>query len=118
MERTKGSELPRQFHTLSIFPELLPLIESGQKTLDVRVAYPQILRVKIEDIIRFNGNPQYARKVTRIGAYGNFDEMYDQEDFRLIHPTVPLNQQLAFLHRIYPPDKEQLGVRVFELDVI
>lgn len=113
--RSRGIETPKQIHNVSIRPEFLNLIETGQKTLDVRVAYPHILRVSVGDILRFNNASQFD--VIRIGDYESFDEMYENEDYRLIHPYSTQRQQLNVLHQMFGP-KEQLGVRVFELGFI
>jgi ASC-1-like (ASCH) protein len=111
-----GIEIPKLTHNLSIRPEFLNLIESGKKTLDVRVAYPHILRVSVGDIIRFNNSSQFD--VNRIGDYENFDEMYENEDYKLIHPFSTQRQQIQVLRSMFPYEKEQLGIRVFDLGFI
>lgn len=50
-----------------------------------------------------------------IRRYPNFESMIAKEDYRRIVPEARSAQEvLALLKRIYPPDRERLGVVVLE----
>jgi len=43
----------KQVHEFRVYREILPLIESGEKTHEVRVAYPIFKKIQVGDIIDF-----------------------------------------------------------------
>jgi ASC-1-like (ASCH) protein len=50
--------------------------------------------------------------------YASFAEMVSNEDSNRIMPEYSPERIISGLRQIYPPDKERLGVLVFELEVV
>lgn len=94
----------------------LPHIESGIKDLEIRLANQINLDIKIGDAIIFNDI--YRIRVIDIRRYTNFEEMLNTENWTRIMPDWSKEEILKGLRGIYPPEKENLGVLVFELGVI
>jgi ASC-1-like (ASCH) protein len=101
---------------MRIYKEYFNLINSGSKTIEVRVAYSGMKKIAVGDIIRFeSGHAQCNCKVTRVTQYKSFNEMMATEDPKKINPTKSAQVQLADIKKIFPQDKERNGVLVFEL---
>lgn len=91
------------------------LIDKGIKTLEVRVGYPDIKRVKKGDTITFKDYSNTKFEVVRVTRYDDFPEMLDNEDSTKAIPNVSKYKALEMYQEIYPEEKEALGVYVFEL---
>lgn len=92
------------------------LLLAGAKQLEVRVGYGAIKKVRPGDKIVFSDYSTKQFTVRRITMYETFKDMSNHEDAEKIIPGMSQNKMLATLHDIYPPDKELLGVYVFELE--
>ncbi|WP_308124749.1 NUDIX domain-containing protein [Streptomyces sp. NEAU-YJ-81] len=94
-------------------------VESGRKTIEVRVGTAKRAAVETGDTIVFR-EPDSGRELDivakRITPYSSFDELLDAEDPARIDSGSTREEQLANLRRIYPPDKEALGALAFEFD--
>lgn len=102
--------------TLRIQPRYLSLIASGQKTLEIRVGYDHIREIKPGASIRLTSNDTgITRKVKSVRKYTSFTDMIAGEDLSLALPGLDPASALSVLRNIYPPEKESLGVFVFEL---
>ena len=93
-------------------PFILPLLESGRKPLEVRLATSFFLSIKVGEILCFNNSVQ--KRVVAVRRYSDFASMLEKEDSRRIHPDWPQETILNELKRIYG-QREQLGILVFEL---
>lgn len=102
-------------HSWRIKKEYYNLINKGIKTLEVRVGYPDIKRVRVGDTITFKDYSQTKFEVVRVTVYPDFCEMLDNEDSKLAIPNVSKYKALEMYQDIYPEEKEILGVYVFEL---
>jgi len=100
--------------TLWIKEPYLQDILQGEKTVEVRVGYPNILRLKAGDMVMLND--RYAAKVRRVAHYPSFVALLEAEDPRAIAPNLPAESLLAALRSIYPPEKELLGAVALELE--
>jgi len=105
--------MPRE-KVLWIRPPYLEQILSGRKTVEVRVAYSNIVRLETGDILRLND--QVRMRIRRIARYADFAEMLRHEDPAAIAPDLPPEALLPALREIYPPEKEALGVVALELE--
>jgi ASC-1-like (ASCH) protein len=103
---------------MRIYKEYFDLIKSGVKTVEVRVAYSSMASIAVGTIIRFNDDPTCERRVTRVARYKSFAEMMQREDPKKINPKQSAEQQLINIRKIFPPDKEQMGVLAFELEKV
>ncbi|KWX02601.1 hypothetical protein LI90_3644 [Carbonactinospora thermoautotrophica] len=61
-----------------LYKEYFDLIASGRKTVEVRVGYPNMRRIRPGWLIRFRtGDEHCLTRVRRVGEYGSFEEMLD-----------------------------------------
>ena len=93
--------------------EYLAQILDGRKTVEVRVAYSNISRLKVGDSLMLNESYQYI--IHRIGRYADFEALLAHEDATAIAPDIPAGELLERMRAIYPPDKEALGVIALEI---
>lgn len=94
-------------------------IMSGRKTLEVRVGYDSLKRVRSGESIKLM--TQHREGVVRVKAvrtYPTFEAMLDVEPHDKIVPDTGKSATLRLLQDIYPTHKERLGVLVFELEVV
>jgi ASC-1-like (ASCH) protein len=98
---------------LWIKEEYLQQILRGEKTVEVRVGYPNILRLKARDVIRLND--RHPATIRRVAHYRSFDELLATEDSKAIAPHLSAEELLSTLRSVYPPQKEALGVVALEL---
>ena len=94
--------------TLWVRDEYLRYILDGRKTIEVRVAYANIVRLRPGDRLLLNGGHPFS--IREIGRYGGFAELLDGERTEAIAPGLTRDELLETLHSIYPADKEALGV--------
>ncbi len=100
--------------TLWVKDEYLQQILSGHKTVEVRVAYGNIVRLEPGDNLLLN--EQYRYVITGIRRYPDFEALVAAEDPAAIAPDLPGREALlAACRAIYPPDKEALGVVALEI---
>lgn len=91
------------------------LINNGIKTLEVRVGYPDIKRVQKGDTITFRDYSNTRFEVIRVTRYDDFPDMLDHENSAKAIPGVTKYEALDMYQKIYPEEKEALGVYIFEL---
>jgi ASC-1-like (ASCH) protein len=101
---------------MRIYREYFDMIKDNSKTIEIRVAYPSMQSITAGTIIRFNNDPNCERRVKRVVRYKTFREVMEKEDPSKINPKKSAEQQLADIWRIFSPNKEKLGVLVFELE--
>jgi ASC-1-like (ASCH) protein len=102
---------------MNLYRRYFDLVASGEKTIEVRVRYPNLRNLAEGDHIRFVcGRDDCLTKVKRVTVYDSFDEMIDAEGPMKVNPTSPRDQQLANIRRIYGPEKEALGVLAIEIE--
>jgi ASC-1-like (ASCH) protein len=99
--------------TLWIRDEYLAQILAGQKTIEVRVGYSNINRLKVGDSLLLNEQQQYI--IRRVGRYADFEALLAREDAALIAPGIPAGELLERMRTIYPPEKEALGAIALEI---
>ncbi len=100
--------------TLWIRDEYLALILEGRKTVEVRVAYANIARLRPGDRLLLNDRHRFV--IRRVARYANFDELLRLEDAASIAPDLEPDALLFALRALYPPDKEALGVVALEIE--
>jgi ASC-1-like (ASCH) protein len=100
---------------LRIYQEYYNMIVGGGKAVEIRVGYKGIRRIQVGDVIRFNNQLVSDRRVVRVTEYASFAEMMAAEDPSKINPHATAEQQLKAIRRIFPPEKEKLGVFAIEL---
>ncbi len=107
-----------QMRIVRLKKTFLDLVRSGQKTLEVRVAYESIRSIRPGETIHFMSREDglHAR-VVDVRRYTTFAEMIKVEDPTRVAPHLRPEEVLPLLREIYPPEKESLGVVVLELAV-
>ena len=99
--------------TLWIRDEYLRWILDGRKTIEVRVAYSNIVRLQVGDQVLLND--QYPFEIRRIARYANFADLLADENAQAIAPDLSREELLAALRKIYPQEKESIGVVALEI---
>jgi ASC-1-like (ASCH) protein len=103
---------------MSIRPYNLEKIASGDKTIEVRVAYPNNRKLGPGQLLRFlAGEDACLARIVRITEYPSFAEMLDHEDNLAIGyaPETTRDEMLTRLRTLFPGDKESLGVLAIEI---
>ncbi len=101
---------------LRLKKQYLDYMRYGQKTLEVRVGYDNIKKIKVGDQITFlSRDDRVVRNIKRVSIYDNFLEMLEIEDHSKIVPDLNKRDVASLLRQIYPQNKETLGVYVFEV---
>lgn len=103
--------------TMHIKQRDFDLIQSGEQTLLVRVGYDSINRIQVGERLELvTPTSRQNVRISAIRRYDSFKAMLEKEPFQRIAPNIASQEELlSLLKRIYPPDKEWLGVVVFEL---
>jgi ASC-1-like (ASCH) protein len=99
---------------LWIRPKYLEWVLSGRKTIEVRVAYPNIVRLEVGDVLVLNELHRY--RISRIAHYPDFETLLAAEDPAAIAPDLPTDEVVPVLRRLYPPEKEELGAVALEIE--
>lgn len=90
------------------------LIMSGEKTLEVRVLYPNLRSIQKGELVNLNN--QATIRVKDVRRYSTFKEMLSKEEASRIVPGSNREELLRLLKSLYPPHKERLGVLVLEVE--
>lgn len=101
--------------TLWVREPYLDQILSRHKTVEVRVGYDNIRRLRPGDQIRLND--EHPVTIRRIGTYTDFEELLAQEDPKAIAPDLAPEKLLGAIRKIYPPEKEALGAVAIEISL-
>lgn len=92
-------------------------IMSGEKTLEVRVGYDSIKRYRAGELIQLETSQVTGQvHIKAVRVYESFNDAFAAEPWQRIVPDAA-SESIALdkLKEIYPPDKELLGVYVFEV---
>lgn len=102
--------------TMRIKKRFYDLIQLGRKTIEVRVGYDSINRIKPGEHIKMMTNTEsFEVKIYAIRKYKTFAEMIEKEPYERIVPDSKSREDvLALFNQIYPAHKEKLGVVVLE----
>lgn len=96
------------------------LIKSGQKTLEGRIGYPNMRRIKKGDtvLLRTSGG-EVKIKIIDVRGYKDFQDALKHENISRLLPGVKPENALEIYERIYPEWKvKQYGVLIFELELL
>jgi len=98
-------------------------IRSGQKTLEARIGYPQMRRIRKGDtiLLRTGGRVENAMviRIVDIREYRDFQEALKHENVNRLLPNTRPENALEVYEQIYPEwkVKQYGGVLVFELEI-
>ena len=92
------------------------MIASGEKTIEIRVGYSSMKRIQGDQLIRFMCQDDSCfRRVVRVSEYSSFEDLFAHEDPKKINPHATAEEQIKEVSKIFPPDKEALGVLAIEI---
>ncbi|ASJ03045.1 isomerase [Thermococcus profundus] len=92
-------------YRLRVREEYLDFIKSGEKRIEVRVAYPALRNIKEGDRIIFND--EVPAVVTGVKKYETFRQVLREEPIKKIFPDEPsFESAVKRFHGIYPKWKE------------
>ncbi len=93
-------------------------IMSGHKTLEVRVGYDNIKRLKAGELLQLEtGQTSAVVRIKAVRVYKDFADMVATEPWQEIVPQVTSESEaLVLLRNIYPVHKERLGVYVLQVE--
>lgn len=102
--------------TMRIKRRFYDLIQSGKKTLEVRVGYDTINRIQVGERVRLMTHTGgFDVKIAAIRRYRTFADMLNVEPWEKIAPdSKSKDEVLSLFKQIYPAKREQLGVVVLE----
>ena len=92
-------------------------IMSGKKTLEVRVGYNSIKKLRSGQLLQLEtGHTSGIVRIKSIRIYRSFADMLAAESWQQIVPQAESEEEaLRLLRKIYPDHKESLGVHVIEV---
>lgn len=104
-------------HTMRIKRPYYDAIMAGQKTLEVRVGYDNIKRYQAGEVLKLETSEASGNiKIKAVRTYASFEDMLSNEGWQKIAPDAgDMETALRTIREIYPPEKEALGVYVFEV---
>lgn len=110
---------PVRIHEMRLYRRYFDLVFQGKKTLEIRVDDSKRREIEEGSLIRFCCDDDEAfTRVTRVSRYRSFEEMFDREPVSAINPLANREEQLADICKIYPPDREALGVIAIGIELI
>lgn len=109
-----GEKAPMK--NLRIQDPYLHMIAEGQKSLEIRVAYEHMRDIKAGNDIKLESDSHHLIcSVADVRQYPSLEAMLQHENIEKALPGVSTGKALQQLRRIYPPEKERLGIIVLEL---
>jgi putative hydrolase of the HAD superfamily len=99
--------------TLWVRQPYLAQILAGRKTVEVRVGYDNVRRLRPGDRLRLND--RHLAEIRRVAHYDDFEALLAGEAAGAIAPGLPERELLPALREIYGPEKEALGAVALEV---
>ncbi|MFI5883558.1 ASCH domain-containing protein [Streptomyces sp. NPDC051554] len=106
---------------LNLYRRYFDLVAAGEKTTEVRVKYPHLTDLAVDDVIRFRikGTDETCDVLVRqVTEYPDFEALLDGEGPANVNPTATREEQLANIRTIYPPEKEALGALAIKIELL
>jgi ASC-1-like (ASCH) protein len=101
---------------IRIYRKYFDLIASGRKTIEIRVGYSSMRRIKPGQELRFACQNEFClTKVIAVREYQSFEDLFKTEDWRKVNPDLAPQEQLREVGQIFGKDKEALGVLAIEI---
>ena len=110
---------PGRAHEMSLDERFFDLVAAGRKTIEVRVNAAKRRQITAGALIRFRcRDREVLTRVTSIDHYSSFDDMIDNASLAAINPHTTRREQLLDIRRIYPPEREALGVLAIGVELL
>lgn len=105
--------------TIFVKKEFFPDIQTGRKTIDIRVTTPKIRRKRVgEEVIIACSDGRVKVRFTAIRKYDDFDATMMVEDPEQIAPGKTKAEILIGLREFYTPEQEALGVTALHIELV
>jgi ASC-1-like (ASCH) protein len=115
-EQSPESLLEQRARPIRIYRKYFELIAKGTKTIEIRVGYSSMMRIKPGQLLKFVCQDDAAMtEVLAVRQYKTFDALFDAEDYSRINPGLSKEEQLSEVRKIFPRDKEAMGVLAIEV---
>lgn len=119
MNTQTGEKKNLKARALRIYRKYYQLIESGEKTIEVRVGYSSMKNIIAGQLLKFVcQDDECLTKVKRVKEYKSFNDLFKNENPAQINPHLSVEEQLVEIRKIFPPDKERLGVLAIEVQKV
>lgn len=106
----------KRHRTIRIYKKYFEMIADGVKTIEIRVGYSSMRKIKQGQLLKFvSQTKECLTRVVRATEYRSFRELFDNEDAKRINPYDSKEKQLEEISKIFPTNKEALGVLCFEI---
>lgn len=116
-ERKPTDPDAKRARSMYIYRKYYDMIASGEKEVEIRVGYSSMRRIKSGQYLLFRcQDDECLTKVKRVSEYKSFDELFAREDPSRINPSLDTEDQIAEVRKIFPPEKEALGVLAIEIE--
>lgn len=104
---------------MTIYKRFFDMINAGTKTVEVRVGYSSMKKIKEGQYIRFECRDEKClTRVRRVSNYSSFEAMLEAEPLEAINPSTNKKDQLTELRQIFSTDREALGVIAIEIEKV
>jgi len=103
-------------HLLRIEKKYQDLILTGEKKIEVRVAYPHLRSLASGGYLSLNG--RHVVRIIDVRRYPTFEAMLSNENPSEIGPNMSKDELIAQLREFYPPEKERLGVLAIQVEPV
>ena len=110
-----------KIRTMSLREPNLRKIQSGVKTVEIRVRYPNYKDLAVGQLLQFlSGDDQCLTRIVKLNDYPSFEAMLENEDPLAIgyEAEITRDQMLERVRAIYPPKKEALGVLAIHIEQV
>lgn len=93
------------------------MIRSGEKSLELRVAFPSFSRIAVGDTLVFSSgeDEELPVEVTGVRSYGSVEEVMQSEDLSKLAPGMQRNQMTRAANKIFRKEQvDQHGLLILE----
>ncbi|MCL5094101.1 MAG: ASCH domain-containing protein [Patescibacteria group bacterium] len=99
------------------------LVREGKKTIEVRLNRGKFKEMKPGDLIEVQNNEetdQYLVKIIDIRKYRDSNEMFENEDFKMVNPNAStIEETISGIREFYSRENEKKhGINAIEVQVV
>jgi len=113
-------ETPRKNRVIHIREEFLKLIDSGAKTLEIRIKFPGFTKIQTGDYIEFKYSKSSVKvKITATRNYRDWNKVFQSEDTEKLAPGFSRERLQKLIPEIFKDsDVDTYGLIVFEFEKV
>lgn len=113
----ESKQYERPSRTIFVKRELIENIQMGQKTAELRVAFPSFVSIVPGDRVTFRdgGGESVSVNITHVRRYADLAQVLAEEDMTRIAPGVPSDELQKLAQSLFSrEDIERYGLILFE----